>query len=242
VSLRQLFLILGGAALLAGCALNGDFDRVRPSLVSDDMHAWVGREAVQRGGARASEFPLTDEERRLRDLAFALIQPSYDRNRWYSVFMDYGLAGPPDTLLFDRAAYWERLDAAYRRSETSSYAHIVTDARNDVSRLEPFFMSAGRVSDIDQRRAESLRFVAAGSGITREEKANAFRRNRENAAVIAWVCASLKARAAAYRYALERLVVSQPSLHAADAERALNLLQAQTASSCGAGVAVVAKS
>jgi hypothetical protein len=242
VSVRLILFILGGAALLAGCALNGDFDRVRPSLVSDDMHAWVGREAVQRGGAHPSEFPLTDEERRLRDLAFALIQPPYDRNRWYSVFMDYGLAGPPDTLLFDRAAYWDRLDAAYRRSEASSYARIVTDARNDVSRLEPFFMSAVRVSDIDQRRAESLRYVAASSGLTHEEKANALRRNRENAAVIAWVCASLGARAAAYRYALERLVVSEPSSHAAEAERALSLLQARTAQYCSSGVAVVAKS
>jgi len=242
VSLRQLFLILAGAALLAGCALNGDFDRVRPSLVTDDMHAWVGREAVQRGGAHASEFPLTDEERRLRDLAFALIQPPYDRNRWYSVFMDYGLVGPPDTLLFDRAAYWDRLDAAYRRSEASSYARIVTDARNDVSRMEPFFMSAGRVTDADQRRAESLRYVAASSGITEEEKANAFRRKNENAAVIAWVCASLRARAAAYRFALERLVVSEPASYAAEAERALSLLQARTAGYCGAGAAVVVKS
>jgi hypothetical protein len=242
VILRQLLLILGGAALLAGCALNGDFDRVRPSLVSDDMHAWIGREAVQRGGAHASEFPLTDEERRLRDLAFALIQPPYDRNRWYSVFMDYGLAGPPDTLLFDGAAYWDHLDAAYRRSEASSYARIAADARNDVSRLEPFFMSAGRVSDTDQRRAESLRYLAASSGLSREEKANALRRKNENAAVIVWVCASLRARAAAYRFALERLVVSQPSSLAAEAERALNLLQARTAQYCGAGAAVVAKS
>jgi hypothetical protein len=242
VSLRQFLLILAGAALLAGCALNGDFGRVRPSLVSDDMHAWVGREAPHRGGAQASAFPLTDEERRLRDLAFALIQPPYDRNRWYSVFMDYGLAGPPDTLLFDGAAYWDHLDAAYRRSEASSYAHIVTDARNDVTRLEPFFMTAALVSDTDQRRAESLRYVAASSGITKEEKVNAIRRNKENAAVIAWVCASLKARAAAYRFALERLVVSQPSTHAADADLALNLLRAETAQYCGAGAALAVKS
>jgi len=239
VRLGQFLFILGGAALLAGCALNGDFDRVRPSLVSDDMHAWVGREAARRTGSPPSEFPLTDDERRLRDLGFALIQPAYDRNRWASVLADYGLVGAPDR--FDRAAYWDHLDAAYRRSEASSYAQIVTDARNDVVRIEPFFATAIRVTDMDHRRAQSLGFVAAGSGLGKSEKANALARNNENAAVIAWVCASLRQRVVSYRYALERLVVSAPSPRAAEADRSLNLLQAQTARYCASGAAVVAK-
>jgi hypothetical protein len=239
VILRRLF-VLGGAALLAGCALNGDFDRVRPSLVSDDMHAWVGREAAHRAGSPASEFPLTDDERRLRDLGFALIQPSYDRNRWASVLADYGLLGPPDT--FDRTAYWEHLENVYRRSEASSYAQIVTDARNDVTRIEPFFATAIKVTDMDHRRAESLGFVAVGSGLGKGEKANALRRNSENAAVIGWVCNSLHERAGSYRYALERLVVATPSSRAAEAERALNMLQGRTAQYCATGPSVVAKS
>jgi energy-converting hydrogenase Eha subunit H len=31
--------LLAGLTLLGGCALNGDFGRVRSSLESDDMHA-----------------------------------------------------------------------------------------------------------------------------------------------------------------------------------------------------------
>jgi hypothetical protein len=243
VTAHRLALALCGATLLAGCALNGDFGRLRPSLVSDDMHAWVGREAVQRQGAPASEFPLTDEERRLRDLAFALIQPPFDRNQWWSAFAEYGLAGPPDRLLFDRAAYWEHLDAAYRRSEASSYAQIVTDARNDVVRLEPFFASAARVAGLDARRAQSLAFVAASSGVSGREGANALARNHENAAVVGWVCAALAARAAAYRYALEGLIVGLPSPRAVEAERAVDFLRGRSAQYCAppAGV-VVAKS
>jgi hypothetical protein len=233
----RLLALIAGAALLAGCALNGDFDRVRPSLVSDDMHAWVGREAAHRAGSEASAFPLTDDERRLRDLGFALIQPSYDRNRWASVLADYGVVQPPD--VFDRTAYWAHVAEVHRRSESSAYAQIVTDARNDVTRIEPFFATAGRVADIDHRRAESLSFVAASGGLGKDEKANAFRRNRENAAVIAWVCASLKERAMSYRFALERLVVATPSSRALEAERSLSLLQAETARYCA--VAVVAK-
>ena len=43
---QRLVAVMAGVTLLGGCALNGDFGRVRSSLTTDDMHAWVGREAV----------------------------------------------------------------------------------------------------------------------------------------------------------------------------------------------------
>jgi hypothetical protein len=233
---------IAGTMLLGGCALNGDFGRVRPELVSDDMHAWVGREAVADIGGRPSEFRLTDNERRLRDLAFALIQPSYDRNRWDSVLAEYGLEGPHAGAPFDRTAYWTHLDVAHRRSEVSSYAQVVTDARNDVVRIEPFFMTAARVIDIDRKRAESLGYVAGSSGLSEAEANNALNRNAENSAIVAWVCRSLMERAASYRYALERLVISTPSSNAAEVERSLTLLQTRIGGYCpDAPAAIVAK-
>jgi hypothetical protein len=238
----RLALILGGALALAGCALNGDFGRMRDSLVFDDVHDWVGREAANRTGAPPSQFHLTDEERRLRDLGFALIQPAYDRNQWWSAFAEYGIAGPPDWTLFDRVAYWERLEVLYRRSEASAYAQIVADARNDVERLEPFFASAAHVTDTDARRAESLRPIAASTGLSEAERDNALLRNNENAAVIRWVCVALRARAAGYRFALERLVVAVPSTRSVEAERSIAFLQARTAKYCGAPAGLVVKS
>ena len=74
-----------------GCVLNGDFGRVRPELVGDNMHDWVGRDAVDRHRRPASEFRTTDEERELRDRAYALIEPPYNRGRWDSVWREYGL-------------------------------------------------------------------------------------------------------------------------------------------------------
>lgn len=233
--------LLAGAMLLGGCALNGDFGRVRPELVTDDMHAWVGREAVGSIGGQPSQFRLTDDERRLRDLAFALIQPAYDRNRWDSVLAEYGLEGPRVGAPFDRTAYWTHLDVAHRRSEVSSYAQIVTDARNDVVRIEPFFEVAARVLDLDRRRADSLRYVAASSGLSEAEANNALSRNNENTATVEWVCRSLKERAISYRYALERLVISTPSTNAVEAERSLTLLQTRTGGYCPDAPAVIAK-
>jgi hypothetical protein len=232
---------LAGATLLGGCALNGDFGRLRSDLVTDDMHAWVGRKAVGSVGGKPSEFRLTDDERRLRDLAYALIQPTYDRNRWDSVFAEYGLEGQRTQVPFDRTAYWTHLDVAHRRSEVSSYAQIVTDARNDVVRIEPFFATVARVLDVDRRRADSLRYVAASSGLSKAEANNAISRNNENTAIVEWVCRSLKERATSYRYALQRLVISTPSSNALEAERSLTLLQSRTDGYCPDAPAVIAK-
>jgi hypothetical protein len=51
---------------------------LREKLVYDDMHDWVGRDAVRGIGGKPSQFRLTDDERQLRDLGYALIQPPYD--------------------------------------------------------------------------------------------------------------------------------------------------------------------
>jgi hypothetical protein len=233
---------LAGALLLGGCVTNGDFGRVRPELVNDDIHDWIGRDAVASIGAPASEYPFTDDERRLRDLAFPLIEPPYDRNRFDSVAREYGLGRSPSrhAAPFNRAAYWVKLNETHRRSETSAYAQIVTDGRNDVERIEPFFATAARVKDMDEKRAKSVAYV---SGLSGGEHANAFNRNNENIAIVAWVCRSLHERGAAYRYALERLVIAAPSPMAAEADRTLTLLYARIGGYCRppAGVRVVAK-
>jgi hypothetical protein len=217
--------------LLGGCVTNGDFGRVRPELVNDGIHDWVGRDAVGSVGLPASEYPLTEDERALRDLAYPLIEPPYDRNRWDSVWREYGLGHRPPLAgaPVDRATYWSKLSATYRRSEASAYAQIVTDARNDVVRIEPFFALAGRVIDMDRKRTSSLAHV---SGLTAPEQANAFARNNENGAIVAWVCRSLNARASAYRFALERLVIAAPSPAAAEAERAYTLLAMRIGQYC----------
>jgi hypothetical protein len=220
--------------LLGGCVTNADFGRVRPSLVSDDMHAWVGRDAVGSVRAFAYAAPMTDDERLLRDLAYPLIEPPFDRNRWYSVLGEYG-AGPARLFALPHAhvnpaAYWERLAAKYRRSEPSRYAQLIADTRNDALRIEPFFAVAGRVLDMDRKREPSLAHV---SELTITERDNALIRNHENAAAVNWVCRSLEGRTTAYRYALEHLVIAAPSATAVDAERAVNLLQTRVSQRCG---------
>lgn len=239
---RRHGMVLSSVLLVGGCVTNGDFGRVRPELVNDDIHDWVGRDAAIAVGGIPSEFPLTDDERRLRDLAFPLIDPPYDRNRFDSVWREYGLGRDPSryAVPFNRAAYWVSLAEMYRRSEASAYAQIVKDARNDVERIRPFFAVADRIVDMDAKRAKSIPYVTHLSGF---EYANAANRTIENAAIVGWVCRSLHDRSASYRYALEHLVIAAPSASAAEAERSLNLLYSRIGNHCrsATGGRVIAK-
>ncbi len=230
---------LAAACLSGGCVLNGDFDRIRPELVSENMHDWVGRDATVATGGVISEFRTTDQERELRDRAYALIEPPYNRGRWDSVLREYGFKNDPENPKpFDRTEYLYKLHKVYRRSEASAYAQIETDARNDVERLGPFFITAQRVTEMDKRRDQSLALV---SDLNPRERGNAIARNRENAAVIGWVCVALKQRFISYRYALERLVIAVPSPGAAEADRAVTLLATRLGGYCnGSGGAMVA--
>jgi hypothetical protein len=65
--------------------------------------------------------------------------------------------------------------------------------------------------------------------LTSFERANALNRVKENVLVIGWAQCSLDARAAVFRYALERLVIAEPARIAVDAERVLTLLQMRIA-------------
>lgn len=191
------------------------------------MHAWVGTEASASAGVPASRYGLTDDERELRDLAYPLIQPPFDRQRWYSILGEYGIAPRSHRAGWtqsDHAAYGRELMAQSYRSPTGRYARLIEDIRNDTVRIGPFFRIAARVADMDGKRQQSLAYIP---DLNEEERGNALARVTENYLVVDWVHHSLNARAEGYRFALERMVIAYPSPMAVDAERALNLLRKQ---------------
>src|SRR3954449_5629036 len=152
---------------LTGCA-EGDFGRIRSSLVFDDVHDWIGAEAVGSIGGKPSRFGLTDDERELRDLAYPLIEPPYDRQRWYSILGELGVGSRPWPYP-DRSAYASRLFITAYRSQTARYNRLIEDIRNDVMRIDPFFSSARYVIEMDRKREKALAYV---SSLTAEERDN----------------------------------------------------------------------
>jgi hypothetical protein len=212
------------ALVVSGCSSIGDLGRLQSPLVSDDMHAWVGQEAAAHSGAPVSVNNFTDDERQLRDLAFPLIEAPYDRTRWDAVVYEYGQKREfrRDLWSFDTAAYYAHLMGEFHRSTIARYNLLIDDMRNDIVRIDPFFQTARRVIDVDQRRQKSMQYVA---DLSPPERASALARVGENALTIAWVHHALTERCASYRYALEHLTVAEPAPVAADAEHVLMELQ-----------------
>jgi hypothetical protein len=214
--------LVAALPLLAGCGTQGDFGEVDRILARDDIHDWVGRDPdLDTKSISLSGFALTDDERLLRDLAFPLLEPSYERQTAKAVLREYGHLRTP-ALDQDRTTYYNHLVKNADRSSSTRYATLADDIRNDMTRLPGFFEVAGRVIDIDGKREKSMAYVALGT----IERTNAINRMKENARIIAMVRTSLGHRVASYRYALGHMVVSVPSQQAIEAERLLNQLQA----------------
>ena len=225
--LPMAFLVLGG------CGINTDFGDINPDLVQDGVHDWIGRANPAATSATPSQFEMTDDERRLRDLAYPLLEPPYLRQNWKALPREYGLDRYALNESADRTAYSMHLLAERAGSPAARYARLIDDIRNDGTRLPQFAECAGRVLDLDRKRRKSLAYVSA---LGDSEHGNALERIRENARVVALVRTSLARRVASYRYALERLVIMSPSAQAIDAERELNRLRAQIASYSGGEV------
>jgi len=226
VSQPALVLLLIGV-MLGGCS-GGDLGRTRQDFLNDDMHRWLGGEATSSIGLRPSQFQLTDNERLLRDLAYPLIEPPHSRPAWKSVFGDYKPLPSPwrQTVVFDRTAYGRVLIDEPHRSHSSRYAQLMEDVRDDITRFEPFFADAVRVIDLDRKRNAALSQISA---LSPRERADAVARMEENTLIVQWVQQCLEQRISSYRWALERLVLQAPDNMAADADRLIGELAAQTA-------------
>jgi hypothetical protein len=220
------FFLAAALTVLAGCATQGDFGEVHPSLTREDIHDWMSNDAIAGKQTSPSTFELTDDERQLRDLAYPLIEPPYSRQQWYSFLGEHGAIGVEHRGAFDRTAYATNLFGDKYRSPTARYARLIDDIRNDITRLPAFYETAARVLDIDQKRRRSLAYV---TNVGQHERENAMRRIRENAAIVSMVNTWVVRRASSYKFALERLVVMTPSQQAVEAERAISQLQASGA-------------
>ena len=219
--------LLVASLALSGCA-GGDLGRARSSSLNDDMHRWIGVEAVGSIGKRASDFQLTDNERMLRDYAYPFIEPPHSRPAWKSVFGDYDAIPAPwrQDVRFDHTAYGRLLLDEPHRAHASRYAQLMEDVRNDLTRIDPFLAVAVVVAGQDDEEVQSELVLHAQS---ERERAHDIARMNENAIIVEWVQQCLNRRVASYRWALERLVIQAPDSIAADVDRLIGELAAQTA-------------
>jgi hypothetical protein len=199
-----------------GC-VGDDFGRTRQAFYHQDMHQWVGAEATVALGGYPSNFPLTDDERALRDMAYYFIEPPHSRPAWKGVFGDYDRIHAPwsHKVVFDRTSYGRKMIDEPHRSQASSYQGLMEDVRNDLTMLDQFIPLAVKLNDLDIKRNKALGYIG---DLSPREYADAQARMRENVLVVQWAQQCVEQRVSSYRWALERLVIMAPDRMAAQAD------------------------
>ena len=199
------------------CTCSGDFDRPRPLVFGEDSTLGIPAALVE---PTQSQFPFTDAEGRMRELAYPLLLPPDGGGSWELVPVDLSYVavmadqGPP----YDLQAYGTLLVTTTTRSKVERYTQLIDTIADDMIRIDRFNATARHVLNDDHER---LRNLSAVPGLTPAERDNARARVTENAGIIKRVGACLRLRAAAYRYAAQRLAIAVPSRLLAEVDRRL---------------------
>jgi hypothetical protein len=167
---------------------------------------------VAAGGA-AVALPLTDAESELRRRADELVRST----------SPFASALPPESG--NVRDYGERLIAAPVASSAVRFARLDDDIASDRTRLAQFAPVAATVADRDRIRRAAAGYVAVAAS----EGAAIVARMADNTAIVTRALGVLRGRAAAYRFALEHLVLATPAPAAVAAEQALAALDRELA-------------
>jgi hypothetical protein len=199
------------------CTCSGDFDRPRPLVFGEDSTLGVPSALVE---PTQSQFPFTDAEGRMRELAYPLLLPPDGGGLWELVPVDLSYVavmadqGPP----YDVKAYGTLLMTTTTRSEVERYTQLIDIITDDMTRIDHFNATARHVLNDDRERMHNL---SAVPGLTLAERHNARARVAENARIVKRVGVCLRLRAAAYRYAAQRLAIAVPSRLLLEVDRRL---------------------
>lgn len=222
-------ILAGGAAILGlalgACVETGDFGRPRATVWSD-LTERTGTVAATLRGEPVSGFMLTDDETELRDRAWRFLMPAHER-AWFTRALSELTRTrvlPPAMHPVNPAVYHANLMGGDLRSPASRYRRLGEDILADAKLIGPFAAAAGRVLEADRVRLGALPHV---SDLRMAEIRQAAARVAENRCLIVWVRREAGSRLAAYRYALEHLVIEAPQTQAIGAERALPVLMRQ---------------
>jgi hypothetical protein len=218
-------LACGLALSLGACAPTmGDFERPKPSVLSDDVLPFAGELASKYRKEPRSDFPYTDHEREMRDRAWALLMPQLDKQ----FFMGW-LAEIRRTRILTveksvpkRDDYVRELLTEDFRSSGARFARLEMDIENDRARYPGFVETANTVASFDRVRERSLEETADASV---EERQKTYGRIEENRWLVYAVQTSMRERTDIYRYAFQRLMMQTPDATAVGAERALLALE-----------------
>ncbi len=215
-------LSVSGLLVLSACMQEGDFGRPAASVWNESIDT-TGAIVARARGEPSSPFPLTDDERTLRDRAWRFLMPAAPHVAFLDILANLARSRilPPSERLLEPDAYYTGLVSESFSSPYSRYRRLSEDANAD-GRLVPLFASTAElVFAADSLRLRSLPFAKSLNG---DEIRDAATRVAENRCLVAWVRLETELRVARYRFALEHLVAEMPGREALPAERAIGFL------------------
>jgi hypothetical protein len=217
------------AVLLSACAQSGDFGRPLPNVVNDAVMPGVGSALAYARHEPVSSYRLTDDEREMRDLAFAIVTPPLSGQRRDRLLAELRRTRilPADRARLDTTSYVKTLIATQFRSSGARYARLKEDVVADTLRIEPFFAAAVRVAGGDRARGRALASII---DVTEAERMEALARIDENGLMIAWTREAFADRLESYRFALDRLILETPDPTAVEVAAAIDAYAAVLAS------------
>lgn len=216
---------LGLALLLcaapAGAHELGDFGRVKPGVLNDEIIPETDRLMRRLTNQPISNFNITDQEREMHDRVYRFLIARHARDWAFDyeqvIFVAGVFSSRPDNVdLYYRWLTRERYASSRVRFNT-----IADDVGADLLTLPTTFAAICAVIEIDRQRAVA---VAEIGDIEADMITQMHRRKAENDLYVGRFIAALGYRYGSYSYALDHFLVETPHGEAIEVDERLSRL------------------
>ena len=199
----------------------GDFGRIEPGFVNDELLPLVDPNRKGMNGRPVDGFNLTDEEAEMRDRVWRfLVAPHAKDWAWpYSAEIRPARAGGGTDKQVGK--YYRWLTGERYASSRVRYNTMAMHVGADIGTLPATFRSICAVIEVDRQRGVA---VAEIDGLGPEMLARVDKRDRLNGAFIGRFVLALNLRYQSYQFALDHFLVETPHQEAVKVDTALTEL------------------
>lgn len=195
--------------LLTGCSNKGDFGRTEPSFFEDKILPVTRTFVGMVRGVATSDYPLTQDEKALRDLSRDLANPNKRASAEKTLMRQAQAAGIAKNKYEKkrRLRHDVGLEAARYRSPYRQHYALLYAVKDDVRLTERFTDSSRRVYKTDSIR---YRRLVSSSDLSGDQIRNVTARLKDNREIVNATLLVLENRISDYRLDLKQLKLRAP--------------------------------
>lgn len=199
----------------------GDFGRVKPGVLNDEIIPQTDRFMRWLDGQPVSNFNITDEEREMHDRVYRFLIARHVKDWAFDYEQVIAVAGVISWRPGGEDLYYRWLSGERYASSRVRYNTIADDIGADLLTLPTTFTAICAVIEIDRQRAIAAAEIA---DIEPPMIAEVHTRKAENDLYVGRFVAALSYRYASYGYALDHFLVETPHGGAVEVDARLSEL------------------